>query len=611
MKSLLLSLMLLPLVALAGEIASADLEDLVAADSEVVLIVEDVPHVLNSLREHPVTRAWNDDNVNWAFRTLRSRLKISIWDRLVQKALGYSLDEVYGVFPRRALLALPHKDPDTVLPAPWGVIADASADTHLSEALFDYLLSNPYEERMKLRGEIQRSDFMGIELHLQRYEIKPALEHDAEEDELDSDQTEHLPAPVPLFVERGWARIGSRLVFAQGADYLRELVGNVVSGHDADPWSQSEQGARLVQWTGKADVRGYVRAAALGSEFGGAGHSLLDLNGGSGGATHAAVQVLGGLAADSLDALYAGVGFDKEQTWLDANVRYRDDRGLFKLITLRPGLTDLPGFVPEHASEMQVMNFSLPGFWRAMLELSHKMPTVGLMATPVRLQLQKLSKDVGMDLEQALMKSLGDQVISAVYPGKLGEGDDAVDYGYPLIALRLKDQRTFEVALNALAGASGWNSAVRQERFLDTTIYVMRDSEGRPRGMPTPAYAVSDGYVLFSTDPKLLREAITRLRHPQRYSSVWREPVLSEALDSLPEGASAVSFVEPAHYLDQIFTRLLAFQRRIPIKGEGGCRPHITLDRSALDGFLSRVVQASYKQSNRLRTVVRLSYGEK
>jgi hypothetical protein len=180
-----------------------------------------------------------------------------------------------------------------------------------------------------------------------------------------------------------------------------------------------------------------------------------------------------------------------------------------------------------------------------------------------RMQVTALNARLGFNVEESLLSSLGDGLVScdsfrpAERPGA-GSSIEAIDEVY---GLSVTDRQTLEMALEALKDTFAPGGEIFEEReYLDTVIHVLEtplpaETEGAPESFL--AYALTDEYLFLSQGSTAgLETLLSRLKKPGR--SIWQREEIRTAIERLPPGASALGVLDMASLVDGMFGAMVA-----------------------------------------------------
>jgi hypothetical protein len=523
------TLVLFVAIAAATTSAADRLEAIIPADTDMVLMIDDVPRFLERWSESPLGRAWNDPQMKRFLAPMREGMEIDRWEETVRGETGLELDEILGAFTGQVALLLPDMqqiieaaeddDPEQV-----AVLAEVGEDDEVVRRLLQLDLDSSrdeLEENEKL--EEVEEEFQGEILHVRRLTTT-----DGEEE------------------SEGWAIVEGFAVMAEPKSYLQQIVGALKERASDSPLKENP---------GFRKVRGRVPATDLLLYFNFS--SVLpmieeiikkDLDNPEApnpmGLTGQAV--LDALAFDAIQSFFVSTTMLDGATHIDVGLQYTANRGLLKILAFEPGPVQLPDFLPDDAVEASVANFSLPKMWQAVKEILGAInPGFSGM---LEMQLAQLNATHGFDLEKGVFGSLGNRIVAAKYlrPAEEPGETPSLEVLDQIFGIALTDRQSLEMGLEALksmAGAGGELFEVTE--YLDQTIFTLTQEMPSEPGAPAQrlAYTLTDDYLLLSTGTQApLRAAVSH--GSRRGKKLWDRPEVKRAMKALPPNASGLSFYD-------------------------------------------------------------------
>jgi len=507
------------------------LETILPIDSALVLMIEDVPAFLETWPESPLGSVWNDPQVKRFFQPLRERMQLDRWEELTRETTGFPLSEILSKLGGQAAILL-HDfetvdswDEETLVPV--ALVAVVPDGGEMLEALMGLDLENQRSELEEgVRFEEFEEEFRGETIH-----IRKRLSEDGER------------------IEEGWGMIDGYAVVAQPKELFLEIVANIKDGGADRTLSRNAAFTQLKKRGSQGDVLLYCDLTPL--------ISLLEASfaeeGSSGEPNPFGVttdKIFDSLGLRNLEGLYVSARLAKSETVVDAGLLYGDDSGIVKLLAYRPGPVDLPSFVPDGVATAGVSNFSIPQAWQVLRELLN---TLGPASGMLDMYLQQFSTSAGFDLEESLIGSLGDHMVSAQFykqPSEPGE-TPSLDEMENLLGIALNDRQTLEMALEGLKGMLGPGLELFDEReYLGQTIYVTKDAvlgAAQPEGSPAAqiAYTLTDEYFLMAFGSSAPIESVLSQGDRAR-GSIWKRKDVRTALGRLPRDAASLMYYDVA-----------------------------------------------------------------
>jgi len=584
--------------AFAGVQAEPRIEDLLPARTELILLVGDMPALLEQWSGNPLAELWNDERMRSALDATRRRVQVDYWGGLLKMGLGYSPEEFLAGLPGQVALAFPELESALGEHPSFGLVAHVGDVRQVSELMSFLLEFRAARAPEGVEYQDLDEEFFGEVLHLQQV-VR------------DREVSEGL----------GWAVVDGVAVVAQPKAYLQELVASVKQGRADKPWSETDAYKRIRYWTPESDLLVYMKGEKLPYLV----RSYLGLDG-----TETqpedeeensqlvaletfSTQLSETLLADNIEGLYVAGSLKDDVTVVELNVLYGQDMGLIRLLAYEPGPIPLPAFVPEDAENVTISLLNLPALWTALRESAGRIDGLEGLNGELQTLLQAMSQEAGFDVEKALLSSLGSQIIALDLPRLQDRPDtgSAFEQSDTVYALNVTDRQSVEMALDAFLAQTGWSALLERQDYLETSLYTMKPTslaDGGAQPGPLPAYAVTDEYILYARSAQPLRRVLSRLVRPGVTPALWQRADVKEALNRLPEGASEISVYEPSWFLHEMFDKLAGVQRRWQEPGQ--CRPRPRLERQFFEDRLLSVLDATYKGAGSLRFRYQLRHRE-
>lgn len=596
----LLAPLLLALVWQPLQAADETLARMLDAESAAVVLVDNLATLIDDTQANPLVRAWTDDNVRWAFTGMRQRLGLERWERIATTEIGYSPAQLQAALDGPAALFTtinPDPEADGVLQIHIGLVARVS-DGEAAEALV----------RHQLEQSLWRDTPDDVyELTDTEYQGETLWQRQLPPDRMEDDFT----------FRPGYARVGDYLVLAEPVEYLEQLVGNLLEGESENPWSEQAVNRDLLAAHPAADLLFSFNTSAIGAllseqmtlhipDDAEIGDSLREELQKSNERTR---KLFASLELDNIDGMAGAVSLEANHSDLDVELSYTDESGLIQLLAYRPGPARLPDFLPDSLVKANSMLFDLPLFWRTAKAIGANQVQVHALTNQLQIQLGNLAKKHGRDLEQALLDGLGEEVIFGSFPVilELEQLDQPVELEGLFLAVSLDDEQAVRSVIATLAEEYGVTAESDTLDYMDTRLRVLWPKQVGDISMPNrAAYTITDGYLIFAADLPVLQQAVSRLRRPAEHTPMLADSSLGKALDELSEAASSISFYRPSPVIEGLFDQLLDYQRDQAASAGGGCKPRISLDAGALDGFIDGIVTATTKEPGRLHLRTRM-----
>jgi hypothetical protein len=324
------------------------------------------------------------------------------------------------------------------------------------------------------------------------------------------------------------------------------------------------------------------------------------------------------LGLDALEGAAMAITFEPAETSIDMVVTYSENRGLIKVMAYKPGPVDYPKFIPAHAYEAAVVNFSFAEMWQGVREIFVAFEPG--MIEMFDAQLAQMKEATGFDLEKNLIDSLGDTLFVASFlpeddrPGEGGGDAGDLSKVQQVVGLAVEDTEAFDAGLGTLVALlSQAGPGFREVEYLDSVFYEMiqpqvESSENGAEETPPPesvAFSHAGGYLLISsngTEP--LRAILARMSEPGK--SIWQEKKVKDGLKYLSEDAAAVS-VSSTFELGQLM--LNGFMEGLAAAGDeedSMVDPDNLPEAETFAKYFNTAVNGVYKTDSELRIVWKL-----
>jgi hypothetical protein len=570
------------LAAPAGPSGPNRLISLLPVESNLIFLVEDIPGFLESWPTTPLGKTWNDPEVKQFLAPMRDNMELDRWEEIVLEGTGYELSEILDGFTGPAAIAV--LDLQEMIEAektgadpPILALAEIGGD-----------------------GEILR-ELLAADLESSREEADEGVQIEAAEEETDF-----------------WAIVDGVAVFTGSKDLLQRTVASIKEEGGADSLAARRSFQAFRTRFSPYDVMLYLNVAefvplvmeSIGEEEA----KQLEETGPPAAPNPFGITtetVFDALGLEKIHGLALSYRLGEKVTRIDMGITYEEGAGVVRFLeSYRSGPVDLPAFIPENVLDASVSNFSFTMAWQAVREVLQAMsPQVGGL---LDIQLAQLKAGTGIDIENSLLSSLGEQLIAASFrrpAGGLG-GDTTIGEPDQLFGISLTDRQGLEMVLElAKTMAATWGFVFEEHEFLDQTIYVSRmpaappgEAAGDdPAAADSPqglSYALTPDYLFISagtTEP--IRTVLSRIRKPGR--SVWIRPEVRAAIEAYPGTASVISYQDFASLIMQVFEGFVAMQQLGDQSGEAPdaiCDPDKLADQKVLDRYIGVAVGATVRE---------------
>jgi hypothetical protein len=258
-------------------------------------------------------------------------------------------------------------------------------------------------------------------------------------------------------------------------------------------------------------------------------------------------NVIRALGLDALGVLTAAATVQADGTTrADLVLTYREARGLVNLLAYRDGPVARPEWVPATWINVSSQNFSVPDLYAELQAMLDRISPV--LAGMVNGQLKAQERQLNIDLARDLIGNLGTHVLSGIAPpaGSSGKTPPPYDEMEQFFAVSLADATAFERALETIMARfmpPGPAGPLENREYLGRKLHVFTPPAGSPASAKGFAYAITDGWLMFSIGSAApLESALQGLHKPDPAASFWARSDVRAALADVPAGAFSVQF---------------------------------------------------------------------
>ncbi|MDH3583900.1 MAG: DUF3352 domain-containing protein [Phycisphaerae bacterium] len=534
------ALTLLLCVAPAGAADPPAVADFLPEDTIIAMVVGDVPALREQGEKHPLARAWNDPQIQRFIAPMRAKMKVDTWDQVVTEATGHSLEDLLALPSGQAAVAITHLPLGNRKDQPHLVMAlDIGDQGKVVEDLLARGLAREQEAARRGVQIVERlEEFQGHLIHARR-RIK------------DGDVTER----------EAWVVVDNWFLVANPKDLLKQTIRRLEKKVDDRVLSDAANFKQVRQRQKRAHALAYIDLQAMVK----IGQGVAERRRAERGqpenplalTPERAVKVMG---LDALRGAYFTTEVTDAATTFDVGVFYTEQRGLLKLLAFQPGKVDKAAFIPDDAIAANTFRFSIPQVWDTLREtLNGLNPMMGAMAAA---PLNQIKAQTGVDLENDLIKNIGDDFASASMlrkPDRPGEAQSLAHMS-DVYVMSLNDSRRFEDALGALIDRAPGAAALFKEReYLGTTIRTLElpqepvDPDFPDVNQLNPnqsiSWTVTDRHFMLGTGtPAMMESVLVGMNGGGR--SIWEKPEVAGAIEGVAADASALGFTDTATVLN-------------------------------------------------------------
>ncbi|MDR0901585.1 MAG: hypothetical protein LBM92_02315, partial [Opitutaceae bacterium] len=491
--------------------AFGPLANLVGEQAPFIMLVDDVPGLLEKTKDGPLAKTWNDPQVREFFAPLHERLKAAGVDDSLKQEIGYDTKELLAFATGGVLLAIPNlegwQERGFGVP-PVLLVVELGKNAARLQAL---LASKAYLEKTKLARAT--GQYAGATLHTDEFAVGKKT------------------------VAVSWLISGGNLYCGTSRELVTGALDAARAGGARDAFGKSERFLRMSERVGG----GAQVLTAINSQ---AAYPVLDTflkaqaaNPGNRAGMMIDLANLGAtLGLDALGDLYFATTFDKDFAGIASGLTYSAERGLLKImLSFGDGPLPKPAFLPADSITTGVMKFKMDDCLAVLEEaVQAAMPMIFGYYQNSR---AALNQQYGIDIKRDLIGSLGDDVhvIQRAPAGETpvpGQLDQA-------FVISLKDERLFSATVEKLVAGSGVGEAVLARReYLGATIYSNANSQ---QTGSTLGWAVANGHLIVGTGASVGAVEAVLQGMAGKVDSFWDKPQVVRALAETPADAIAFS----------------------------------------------------------------------
>lgn len=584
-------------VAVQADTDPVPFEAILPADTDMVLMIEDVPRFLQRWSESPLGRAWNDPQIKRFLAPMRREMEIDRWEEVVRDETGMELDDILGIFTGQVVMVIPdfprliesEDDGDITM----AIMAEVGEDPAILRRLLQIDLESTRKELEENESlEEIEEEFQGEILH-----IRHKITEDGEKD------------------QEGWAVVNGVAVMAEPKAYLQQLVEALADKSIQAPLKDNPGFRKVRKRVPATDLLFWMNSGAVLPILREALAAEMDNPEAPNPMGITSKAVLDALAVDVLESGFLSTTLKHGATHIDFGIQFAEDRGIVKLLAIDPGPVRPPAFLPDTAVEAGVANFSLPRMWQAMKEIFGAV-NPGFLGM-LEMQLGQLSSTHGFDLEKGVFGSLGNQVVTAKFLWPVEEPGETPTLGVfdELFGISVTDRQSLEMGLEALksmAGAGG--DLFETTEYLGSTIFTVKQAMPSGPGLPDRrlSYTLTEDYLLVSMGTQAPLRAVLS-RRGKNGGTPWDRPEIKKAVATLPPDLPGLSFFDVERTLQIAIENCERLQTLVQDpeaeeESSGFCDPEAKPDPSTISRYFGPGVGAQDKNGGGFYGTLRLMH---
>ncbi len=311
------------------------------------------------------------------------------------------------------------------------------------------------------------------------------------------------------------------------------------------------------------------------------------------------------LGLESLTSLVMGSNVSADSSRATFAMNYREQRGIFNLLTYRDGPVVQPDWVPANWFSVSSTNFSPAEGVRQLLTLLDDVNP--MIASLAQGQLRNLNRQLGIDIERDLIGSMGEQFINAqVLPeGATLEAVPPHDELNQFFAINLINPDTFQRAFDAvkLVLGPGFEKSMAERDYLGRKLYSFTPPQSGRRGF---TYSISDRWLFVGVGSAAPVEAALQALDSRTAGFFARDDV-RDALVDVPGAAFSVQFQDTRVLISALCATLIKLQQNNTDTAERLVDPAARPTFETISRYWSSSVGYGIRDSDGLRFETELS----
>lgn len=265
----------------------------------------------------------------------------------------------------------------------------------------------------------------------------------------------------------------------------------------------------------------------------------------------------GALDALHLDALRAfglGIGLEPDGAHVTSGLLASGDQGLMSLLAYLPGPCPRLPFIPQQVLSASVYRYDIPAAWDGAMALLDAMSPAlaGLFQT----QMDQLTMAANVDLRRDVIGQFGQTFFSVRTPPAAGE-DLSEGAGNQVFGVEVRDRAALESSIHALLDGMGAAESFTSREVAGSSVLSM-PMPGRGPGAEI-SFAFTDTYFLVGIGSGDLDAILGSMKKPG--PSIWNRRDLKPLLAGVPKEASGIGVVDVGAMVEQMVSRIPAEKR--------------------------------------------------
>ena len=517
---------------------AGELTRLLPADTDLVVLVSDVPRLKEASAESPLARAWADPEIQAWLAPLRERFNWEKFNEEARAETGVSPDEAMSWIDGAVVLAVRDLTQATATEGgavPFIFAAQFGGNLEKATQFLEDMAGRRVDER-QYRQEVET--YGGVEVHAlyppeQDEDEAEAGEEGEEPAGAESDDRDDQPVV--------WAaHDGVLFLSAVKQEVLAMLDARQDGGAEA-PLAGSARLERLQQIGGDSDVIVSLRIPKLVAAMEASLAAKAEAGGGNP-MIPPARSIIEGLGLDAWEDFWFAWRIEGDESIGHYGLAYRRPAGLLSLLQHERAGFPRPEWIPADWKNVAVHRFELnqllPRLQQIVTTIS---PPLGGMMQGM---LAQMPQKTGVDLQRDLLGRFGDELVVVQRFEAVKPGDDAMaamNQVPQMFVFSVNDGPGLEQALNTLikSGGPAAEQMLKSRDYLGRRITSIQSPTppGAPHAAPSFHYAISDRYfflTMHAASP--VEEALQALARGE--GGFWDRDDVQAALEWVPADAT-------------------------------------------------------------------------